>query len=172
MALRRLAQLMTGREFHWNVAGEELVARIEESADDGVLFTGGQQTAFRVIERTAHGAVVEIDGQPQRVFVLPDRSGCTVWWQGRIFHLRHGGRSMSERPAGGGSGEIYANIPGKILRVEVESGNEVRERQPLLAMESMKMETTIVAPKAGRIAVISVRPGDVVDVGALLLRIE
>jgi biotin carboxyl carrier protein len=161
---------MTGRELHWSVKGREFAIRIEESD----VYVDGESTPFRILEKTAHGAVIEIKGQTQRVFVLRERTGCTVWWNGKTYRLERGntrGRGTGDI-SGGASGKIHAPMPGKILRVEVQAGIEVQEKQALLVMESMKMETTIPSPKSGRVSEIRVQPGQAVEMGELLLLIE
>ncbi|NTV04611.1 biotin/lipoyl-binding protein [bacterium] len=56
-------------------------------------------------------------------------------------------------------GRIKAPIPGVVVRVLVEPGQEVEADQPILVLEAMKMENEIRAVRAGRVASLSVRPG-------------
>jgi oxaloacetate decarboxylase alpha subunit len=53
--------------------------------------------------------------------------------------------------------------------VEVTAGQQVEEGDVLVILEAMKMETQIVASKAGVVASISVKPGDAVKVGDQLV---
>ena len=50
---------------------------------------------------------------------------------------------------------VLATMPCKILRVEVEEGQEVRKDQALLVIESMKMETVIRSPQDGKVVRLS-----------------
>ncbi len=161
------------RELHWKVNDEDFNVRIEESKDRNVVYVNSQPTPFRIVEQAQDGAVIEIHGQNQRVFVVRDRSGCTVWWNGRTFRLDHAGQKRAGHSAATvGSGEIRAAMPGKILRVDVNPGAQAADKQVLVVMESMKMETVIHAPKAGRIAEIRIKPGQIVELGELLVKIE
>ena len=63
-------------------------------------------------------------------------------------------------------------MPGLVVSVVVAPGERIAEGQKLLALEAMKMETTVYAEKPGRIAEILVPPGTPVDAGDLLLRFE
>jgi biotin carboxyl carrier protein len=54
---------------------------------------------------------------------------------------------------------IKAPIPGVVVRVLVEVGEDVVADQPVLVLEAMKMENEIRAVRAGRVASLSVRPG-------------
>lgn len=70
------------------------------------------------------------------------------------------------------SGEpVTAPLAGSIWKVEVATGQQVQEGDVLVILEAMKMETQIVAEKSGTIASVSVKPGDAVKVGDLLLSI-
>ena len=69
-------------------------------------------------------------------------------------------------------GDITALMPGKILRIDVAVGDTVTEKQTLAVMESMKMETSLLAPKSGRVAAIHCRAGQVVEMGESLIVIE
>jgi pyruvate carboxylase len=63
-------------------------------------------------------------------------------------------------------------MPGLVVTVEVKLGDPVRAGLKLLTLEAMKMETTIYAERAGKIAEMLVAPGTQVDTGDLLLRLE
>lgn len=64
---------------------------------------------------------------------------------------------------------VLAPMPCKVLRVEVEEGAEVKQNQPLVVIESMKMETVIRAPHDGRIAKIVHKAGDLCKAGTALV---
>jgi glutaconyl-CoA/methylmalonyl-CoA decarboxylase subunit gamma len=68
-----------------------------------------------------------------------------------------------------GAGSVTAPIPGQILAVLVKEGEVVKEGQPLVKLEAMKMENVIIAPAAGTVATISVNTGDAVTQGQELL---
>ena len=63
-------------------------------------------------------------------------------------------------------------MPGAVVGVVVSAGEQVAEGQKLLTMEAMKMETTLYAERAGKIAEVLVRPGTQVEGGELLIRYE
>ena len=52
------------------------------------------------------------------------------------------------------------------------AGEQVAAGQKLFTLEAMKMETTVYAERAGRVAEVLVKPGTQVDAGDLLLRYE
>jgi 3-methylcrotonyl-CoA carboxylase alpha subunit len=63
-------------------------------------------------------------------------------------------------------------MPGRIVRQLVAIGARVRRGAPLLVLEAMKMEHTIVAPSDGRIAALRYAEGDQVEEGVVLLDFE
>jgi len=69
-------------------------------------------------------------------------------------------------------GQVGASMPGMIVVLSVQAGDAVAKGQKLLMLEAMKMQTTIVAERAGKIGQLLVKPGTQVDTGDLLLTIE
>ena len=68
--------------------------------------------------------------------------------------------------------EVGSSIPGKIVKVLVSEGEQVKKGDKLFIAEAMKMETNIVANIDGKVKDIFVREGDMVESGELLLSFE
>ncbi len=68
--------------------------------------------------------------------------------------------------------QVGASIPGMISKVHVQPGDEVEVNQVLAVVEAMKMETSIVARKAGVIDQVLVKKGDSVKAGELLITLK
>ncbi len=100
----------------------------------------------------------ELNGQPRETVIL-DKS-----LAGRVV-----GRPKA-RP--GNPLDVGAPMPGLVVRVLAAVGEEVAAGQKLFTLEAMKMETTLVAERAGRVAEAPVPPGTQVEAGDLLLRFE
>jgi biotin carboxyl carrier protein len=67
---------------------------------------------------------------------------------------------------------IKAPMPGLILEINVTLGQEVKENDPLLILEAMKMENSFLSPRDGVIKSIAVEKGNAVDKGQLLIEFE
>lgn len=67
---------------------------------------------------------------------------------------------------------IKAPMPGLVLEISVEVGQEVQEGDNLLILEAMKMENSFTSPRAGVIKSIVVEKGQAVDKGQLLIEFE
>ena len=78
-----------------------------------------------------------------------------------------GGRSDSA-----GGNQLLAPMPGRVARLLVQEGDEVRAKQGVIIVEAMKMENEIAAPRAGRVAAVRVTEGASVDAGTVLVVIE
>ncbi len=68
--------------------------------------------------------------------------------------------------------DIGAPMPGLILDVVVQAGDEVKKGDTLLVLEAMKMENIIKSPGNGKIKAIPVKKGDSVDSGQKLILFE
>lgn len=109
-------------------------------------------------------------------------SAFTVLVDGKPYHvsataLRQTARPAPPRPraqlAGTAeSGAITAQMGGRVLRIDVQVGDEVVEGDMLLLFEAMKMENEIRAPHAGRVAQIAVSAGQRVVDGDVLLVVQ
>ncbi|MGE2713938.1 acetyl/propionyl/methylcrotonyl-CoA carboxylase subunit alpha [Mycolicibacterium litorale] len=115
-----------------------------------VLATGGVEFAFDVAR---YGDDVFVDSPlgPAHLVVLP-RFGDP---ESAVAH-----------------GSLIAPMPGAVVRVGAAVGDTVTAGQPLLWLEAMKMEHTLTAPGDGVLAELNVSPGQQVDVGAVLARVE
>jgi biotin carboxyl carrier protein len=83
-------------------------------------------------------------------------------------------RDLNASAAGRGVGPqfILAPMPGRVLRVLVNAGDEIKARQGLVVVEAMKMENELRSPKAGRVKDVAVTPGTSVEAGRVLVVIE
>jgi pyruvate carboxylase subunit B len=68
--------------------------------------------------------------------------------------------------------EVHAPMPGLVLQVLVEAGQEVKAGDGLVVLEAMKMENELRAPSDGTVAAVHCAPGDAVGKNALLLEFE
>jgi biotin carboxyl carrier protein len=88
---------------------------------------------------------------------------------------RVNGRRARRGPAAAllsGEQRVSAPMPGRVLRVLVQPGDEVAERQGLVVVEAMKMENEIGSPKAGRVKEVAVSEGLSIEAGRLLVVVE
>ena len=68
--------------------------------------------------------------------------------------------------------QITAPMPGLILDINIASGQEVKETDPLLILEAMKMENVLTAPRDGIVKAVCCAKGDAVEKTQLLVEFE
>jgi biotin carboxyl carrier protein len=71
-----------------------------------------------------------------------------------------------------GVAEILAPMPGKVVRVQTESGATVEKGAGVVVVEAMKMQNEMKSPRDGVVVSINVKPGDTVNAGDVLATIE
>jgi len=60
-------------------------------------------------------------------------------------------------------GQVGSPLQGRLADVKIKTGDDVKEGQPLFVIEAMKMETTVSAPKAGKVKKVYLEAGDMVE---------
>ena len=85
-------------------------------------------------------------------------------------------RSLRSRRAGGadaaGPKKMTAPMPGKVVRVLVEEGAEVKTGQGVVVVEAMKMQNELKSPKDGKIQKLVAKEGAAVNAGDVLAIVE
>ena len=121
---------------------------------------------------------VIVDGQEFEVEVEVENGKWLATVEGRTFAIEipDSGPVVKKRRAAGGkkkkSGTVSANIPGKIVTIEVEVGQEVTEGQVILILEAMKMQNEIQAPVNGKVVSVNCEEGQSIEANVPLVVIE
>ncbi|MGH9056883.1 MAG: biotin carboxylase N-terminal domain-containing protein [Acidimicrobiales bacterium] len=69
-------------------------------------------------------------------------------------------------------GSLLAPMPGTIVRVAAEEGQRIAAGAPVVVLEAMKMEHTVLAPRDGTVGTLTVSVGQQVDTGTVLAVVE
>jgi biotin carboxyl carrier protein len=67
---------------------------------------------------------------------------------------------------------LVSQMPGRIVRLLVSTGDPVTKGQPMMVIEAMKMENELKAPVGGFVAEVYVSEGSAVEAGAKLARVD
>jgi biotin carboxyl carrier protein len=86
--------------------------------------------------------------------------------------LRERARRGASSTAAHARVHVRAQIPGRVVRVWVEPGQQVSAGERLLAIEAMKMENEVRAPRAGVVASLGVELGQPVELGMELAALD
>jgi 3-methylcrotonyl-CoA carboxylase alpha subunit len=106
-------------------------------------------------------AAVVRDGEDRIVFAPGARRRLRL-----VDPLAHAGEVQEH------AGHLAAPMSGAIVAVHVKPGDRVEKGAPLMALEAMKMEHTIVAPARGIVVAVNFAVGDRVNEGADLVDLE
>ncbi len=146
----------------------------------------------------ADGGTITVNGRPFSVEVTDDGTvlvdgiaydvaleGETATVGGKSYTVQISGLAMTAAaptptPSGpaapaaveAGAGAVLAIMPGKIVRVMVKPGQQVKEGDPVCVLEAMKMENELHARQSGTVRAVHVKPGDDVEKDQVLVEIE
>ena len=139
------------------IDGEHLVVDLQSLASQSVyslILNGKSYEAF--LNQTKVGTEVMVHGQRFIVEIEDERTR----------RLREVSGALKIQ-----SGEIQlkAPMPGLIISIPVEEGQEVGKGDTLIVLESMKMQNELKAPREAEVTGIRVKTGDNVDQNQILI---
>ncbi len=155
--------------FHGKPVGGRLTLRggnaVLERTDDGRIEAA--------IARDGPWIEVRIGGRDAaRAACARDARGVWVALEGRVylFEVEH----AHAGPAGvvESTGDVRAPMTGRVTSIEAAVGSPVNEGDHILTIEAMKMEFKVTAPVQGTLAALLCAPGDQVELGQSVARVE
>lgn len=172
----------------WRVGGGGVPLRLSSGQAEHRMLAVRQTTGWaitladrrylaRILARGPGELVLEVDGQRVRVrWAQRDDGALLMAWAGATYTLQRPAPLNAENAVRGGARHgdagLNAPMPGTLVRVLVSEGEPVREGQPLVVLEAMKMEHTVVAPFAGLVRRLPYQQGASVAAGAALIELE
>jgi pyruvate carboxylase subunit B len=160
------------------VGGEELEVQLDA---DVVQVDGATHVAHVTDLEGTPVRMVTIGDEVHRVVVRrgPTRGRYTLWLDGFRYEVEaldertRAIRELSAASAGpAGPAPLVAPMPGMIVRIAVQVGDQVQAGQSLVVMEAMKMENELRATSAGTVKAVLAQPGTAVEKGTILLELE
>jgi len=115
--------------------------------------------------------VLEADSVRTTYAVTVAGNDVDVDWPGGHLALRRTPRFVDPADAVA-SGSLLAPMPGTVVSVNVEAGQQVAAGDVVLVLEAMKMQHRVSAPTAGTVTEIDVKPGQQVAAGEVLAVVE
>ena len=168
----------------WCVMGKHLF-RVNEidyavdtaTAPDSIVVTVNGEMFGVTLNSTGTGEGVLYSGhQTLPYFVCKKENQLYIWLAGTTYVLetvhQQPQRGSSSGSAAAIGNEVKAPMPGTVLKINAKAGETVPANTPLVIMESMKMEMTLAVPVAVKILEIFCTEGQLVDVGAVLVKIN
>ncbi|SFA97949.1 biotin carboxyl carrier protein /biotin carboxylase [Poseidonocella pacifica] len=167
----------------WNVALQGMSNDLEIEADrDGATVRFEDGTVHRVSGDWTPGdqlAEMLVDGAPLVMKVGKVSGGFRIRCRGADLkvHVRTPrqaelARLMPEKVGPDTSRLLLCPMPGLIVKIDVEVGQEVQEGQALCTVEAMKMENILRAEKKAVVAKVNAGPGDSLAVDDVIMEFE
>lgn len=143
-----------------SVDGRRLSLRMLSCEGDTVEFMlGGAYHRARYSGAGSSSLDIVVDGVPVSVDLNPGLDS--------VVYKNAGGAG-----AGGTPAALRSKIPGKVVSVSVSVGDEVSEGDPVCALESMKMQVSVAAHRAGTVKSVRVSEGGNVAKGDVIAEIS
>ena len=158
----------------WRLSGPEgdclLVEVIGRPSNAEVVIDGSPVSA--AADQTSAGLLLTIGNRTRLAAVATEGDTTWVWVDGETFSLTEISPESDGLDAGSDTNEVRSPMPGTIIAVKIRPGDTVEKGDPLLIVEAMKMEYTLVAPRAGSIAKVLANLGESVLYDAILIHFD
>jgi 3-methylcrotonyl-CoA carboxylase alpha subunit len=158
---------------HFRTDDGDVTVDVRSDGEDWRLTIGDREVPLQATRDADGSWLVETHQGRRRLWVAVRGDERLVFCDGRAHTLRlpdaEHDDAAEEQPGGGP--RLVADMPGKVVRVLVAEGDSVAAGQPVLIMESMKMETELAAAVAGTVAAVHVAADQVVGQGDPLVDI-
>jgi propionyl-CoA carboxylase alpha chain len=160
------------------IAGQEITGHIDDTDDVYLVRLPGREPLSVTTDWTpgAKLAVFDIDGVTNAIKVEPADAGWRLRQLGvdvrvQVFSPRIAelARLMKEKVAPDTSSLLLCPMPGLIVSIAVNEGDEVQEGQTLAVVEAMKMENVLKAERKGVVSRIPVKAGDSLAVDEIIM---
>ena len=143
-----------------------------------VTLGGGGPRSIQVLVRDEDWLILEIDGQI-RDFIVFRRGDDLVVEEAdgdsssfEILDQRRFAVSAGKKPEVEGAVTLKAQMPGKVIQILKQQGDQVEAGEGVAIIESMKMQNQLKSPKSGTIRRCNIHPGENVKAAQLLFEIE
>ncbi|MBK9152745.1 MAG: hypothetical protein IPM25_00675 [Chloracidobacterium sp.] len=163
-----------------NIGDETVEVEIERDGDRLSASVGGRQYELEVSEPEPGVFLLKNNGEITEAFVSAGKTALDateVMIRGRIHEVKlvdpkrlRGSGSGTEH--GDGAAEIRTAMPGKVVRVLLETGSEVKKGDGVIVVEAMKMQNELRSPKDGTVKEIRIAEGSTVGSGDVLAIVE
>ncbi len=162
--LPKAAQLLQFRD------GDETLSVLATASGKGWELRIAERSCQATARFAADGeAMLTIDGAQIRAIVLDHGDMLAVFIGGESWRLERVDPLAPPAGADLHAGQLSAPMPGRVVQLLVAAGDTVKQGQPLIVIEAMKMEHTIAAPRDGAVETVRYAVGDLVEEGAELI---
>jgi biotin carboxyl carrier protein len=149
---------------------------VELISDQQLIVNGEQvQVDFQSVANQPIFSLL-LDGKSYEASIFPSDAGYQVLFLGQLFNViveDERQRRLRQTSGGptvtGGEIQLRAPMPGMIVDVPVEEGQQVAAGDNLVILESMKMQNELKSPREGVVSRVRVKAGDNVDQNQVMI---
>lgn len=147
--------------------------KIELKNNSFVISLSDFETSASIESLTTNSFLLRIGEKVSTVYYAQDDSKLHVFIKGKIYTFeREEGRRAEISHEEMGERVVTSPLPGTVTKIHVREGEEIEKNQPLIVIESMKMENVIVSPLKGVVSKIFVSEGKLVNGNEALAEIK
>ncbi len=147
-----------------------------EPAGDGLIRVSVGDASYDVSAEFIGQEVIllNVDGRIFNVIVHSNSLSHSVFVNGRFFRVekRSALKILREEKGRQKKRDVKTTMPGRVVQVMSNPGDNVEEGQPVLVLEAMKMQNEIKSPQVGELVRVNFRAGDYVEAGSVLFTVE
>ena len=155
--------------------GKEFRLNLTQTKGNDIRVSLGKKTYEVSVEFIGTDEILlNVDGKIYDVIVNANTTSYTVYVNGRCLQIEKKSVHQILGPQTGKQRmvKVQTSMPGRIVKVLMEEGEEVEAGQAVMILEAMKMQNEIKSPQSGRISKIMPQAGDSVETGAILFTIN
>ncbi len=146
--------------------------KIEFKDNSFVVSSEDFETEVSTEDLTPNSFLLRIGGKVLTVYFAEDSSKLHIFIKGRTYTLEKEERRSEVYHEEKGDRVVTSPLPGTVTKIHVKEGEEIDKNQPILVIESMKMENVIVSPIKGVVSKICVSEGRLVNGNEILAEIK
>ena len=159
--------------FDFRTRDQDVAIDVVTDGDDWRLTIDGRQVPLQIRQDAGGAWLVQTHQGRRRLWVAARGDERLVFCDGRVHRMVLPDPEHDDETEDAASGlNLSADMPGKIVKVLVKVGDTVETGQTVLIMESMKMETEMVAVQDATVSEVHVTGGQVVGQGDALVDLE
>jgi biotin carboxyl carrier protein len=133
------------------------------------VVSGGRASTWSLLpEGGGQTALVDVDGAAPDLTVTVDNVSVPL----KLQSARSKVAGRAAPPPKTAASAVQSPMPGKVVKLLVAVGDEIKSGQGVVVVEAMKMENELKAPRDGKIKAIAVKEGQAVEAGQSLVALE
>jgi biotin carboxyl carrier protein len=153
--------------------GERFEGKLDRPAENQRVITiGKRRYEVKVVEGEVSEGSFTLELKGERIPVVLSHIEMRTVGASGAAHKREPAKKAAAKGKGDAGLGIRAPMPGKVVEVFVEPGEEVEAGDVVLILEAMKMENELRTPKKGTVRAVNVKTGDSVAGNQLLVALD